>query len=711
MKRILSVLLAALMIFSTFSIYDSGSMITAYAADYAATLRNKGFPESYIKPLVELHKKYPNWIFKPLKTGINWSTAIKGERASHSQQLIQHTSYYNDTMFCKCSLCYRNGKYVIQEQSNWVSASQHAVEYYMDPRNWLTEREIFQFESTSYDGTHTKSGIESILSGTWMEDSLIKYKDAAGTLKTYSKTVKYSDAIMAAANDSGMSAYYLASKIRQEVGGAKNTAGGASGTNSTYPGIYNYYNIGAYTGALDGLKWAAKEGTPAGYYTNANCHIRKSATTTSDSLVIVNSGTQVTVNSTTSVRSDGYRWHNVTVKYGGKTYKGYIRSDLVTKRKAKPASYGRPWTNPYKSIYNGAQFISDDYKTQTSGYLQKFNVNPASDDLFSHEYMANVAAAVAESRTTYDAYKKAGILSVTKTFEIPVFNKMPNETEPVITLGKVTDLKAVGNDSVSVTIQWSKAANASGYTVQVYKSGKWITFANTSSTKIRVNSLGQLCLYNFRVRPYTTNAGKRIYGSYSKQITYYTRGYVKNLKTSSTDTTITLSWSKHPKATGYLISKYNTSKKSYQLYKELGTDVNSIKFTKLNKNTSYKYRVVGIRDLKGKRYRTYTSNVTVKTKNNMVTLNSAKSYSTQRITVKWTKLPVSCSGYQVMWSTTSDFSSNFLTVTKSGRSTVSTTLKTAQRNRYYYVKVRAYKTVNGKKTYYSWSRTLKVKVK
>lgn len=54
-----------------------------------------------------------------------------------------------------------------------------------------------------------------------------------------------------------MSAYYLASKIVQEVGSTKATTGGASGNRAPFIGIYNYYNIGAYSGAMDGLEWAA----------------------------------------------------------------------------------------------------------------------------------------------------------------------------------------------------------------------------------------------------------------------------------------------------------------------------------------------------------------------------------------------------------------------------------------------------------------------
>ncbi|MCD7796287.1 MAG: hypothetical protein LUG95_01290 [Clostridiales bacterium] len=56
-------------------------------------------------------------------------------------------------MYCSCSSCYVNSSYAVQEGSSWVSASETAVKYYMDPRNWLDEKHIFQFESTSYDGT------------------------------------------------------------------------------------------------------------------------------------------------------------------------------------------------------------------------------------------------------------------------------------------------------------------------------------------------------------------------------------------------------------------------------------------------------------------------------------------------------------------------------------------------------------------------------
>ena len=343
------------MVINAFVITSITDVTTAEAASYADQLIAKGFPESYVDDLVALHEKYPNWIFEPLITGYDWSYAVSQERSPHSDQLIEKNSSNSASMYCNCSRCYKSGAYVIQEASNWVSASQEAVEYYMDPRNWLNEKGIFQFESTAYDGTQTINGIETILAGTWMYDAQIAYKDKSGKTQTVDRT--YSEAILRAANYSGMSAYYLASKIRQEVGGARPTAGGASGTNSTYPGIYNYYNIGAYTGATDGLKWAST--SSVGYVTNCSCYVREKPTASSAALVLLPSNTKVTYKSTTEKQSDGYTWYNISVTYGGKSYTGYIRSDLVNHKTTDP--YGRPWTDPDKSIFYGARYISNNF--------------------------------------------------------------------------------------------------------------------------------------------------------------------------------------------------------------------------------------------------------------------------------------------------------------------------------------------------------------
>ena len=735
MKKILSVLLSLTFIINIFALFGA-STIKVQAADYAATLRSKGFPESYLDDLVELHKKYPNWIFEPLKTNLDFHAAVNGERKNHSNQLIEKSSGTSTSMYCDCAQCKKNGQYVIQEASNWVSASEKAVEYYLDPRNFLNEKEIFQFESTKYNGTQTQSGVESILNGTWMHNSKISYKDTTGASRTL--TITYSDSIMAAASRNGMSSYYLASKIRQEVGGAKPTAGGASGTNKTYPGIFNYYNIGAYTGALDGLKWASTSNATAagtGYYTNCQCRVREKATTSSKEIVMLPANTKVTYKSTTAKQSDGYTWYQISVTYNNKSYTGYIRTDLVDKKTttAKPDTYNRPWTSPHISIVNGAKYIAQNYKTQFTGYLQKFNVNPESGTLHTHEYMANVAAAASEARTTYTAYSNAGILGITKTFSIPVFNNMPNDsntstttkpsssttttttTTAVTTLPCVTGLKATGSDTKQINLTWNKVSGATGYRVDIMKNGKYVKYATTKSNKISVTGLNSFQEYTFRVKAYQTKSNNTIWGKYWVGVTYGTRApRISGFKaTGSNNSAVYLAWNKNARATGYRIYKYDPKTKKDTLYKDIkGANNTTLKVSGLKNNTKYYFKIQAYYTVNGRTYLSYRTNaITTATKYNMVTLNSAKSNSKKKITVKWNKAIYDGSGYQVMWSTTKNFSSNYLTVNVNGRNSLSTTLNTAQSGKRYYVRVRAYKTVNGKKTYCSWSGVKSVVVR
>ena len=124
-----------------------------------------------------------------MEVGVELEEAVANERTPHSQQLIQKTSSNNTRNFyCTCSSCYRNGNYVIQEGRSWVSASESAVEYYMDPLNFLDERYIFQFETTAYSSAQTTAGIETIIKNTWMYNSLITYKDSSGTTRTYTSS-------------------------------------------------------------------------------------------------------------------------------------------------------------------------------------------------------------------------------------------------------------------------------------------------------------------------------------------------------------------------------------------------------------------------------------------------------------------------------------------------------------------------------------------
>ena len=579
-KRIFSLILAVLIVLLSFP-------ISAFAANdsFADMLRKQGFPESYIPALTALHNKYPNWEFEALITDETLSYAVSQERTTHSQQLIEKYSVNDGKGFyCTCPDCYdknTNKKnidgYIVKEAPNWVSASQSAVEYYMDPRNFLDEKYIFQFEKLDYNSNQTQDGIETILAGTWMYKSNITYKDKNGKEISYSPATKYSEAIMEAAKASGLSAYYLASKIVQEVGGSKPTADGANGAIDGYKGIYNYYNIGAYTGGKDGLYWASLDGKGAKYFTNTDSvKLRKGPSTSTEILATLPRATAVTKLGETTKQSDGYVWYNVSLTLNGKSYIGYIRSDLIGD------NYNRPWTDPYKSIINGAQYIADSFgKTQNTGYLQKFNVNPASSDRHSHEYMANVSAATTEAYKTYTAFKGTNALSGKTTFIIPVYKDMQ--------LAAPT-LKVSVNANGTFTLSWNKVSGASKYDLYIKQSdGSYKVMKTTTATSFTTAfaTYGKQYAYKMKaVGSSTSDFSNTVNATNNKKLQTPTMKATVNA-----NGTFKLSWSAVAGATAYELY-IKQADGSYKLMKTTTSTSFTTAFATYGKQFSYKMRAV-----------------------------------------------------------------------------------------------------------------------
>ena len=544
--------------------------------EYVEYLVKKGFPKSYTDSLLALHKKYPRWKFEPFVTGLTWSAAVNGERNPHNKQLIENN--VQASFKCTCSSC----KGVIQEASNWVSASQTAVEYYMDPRNFLNEQYIFQFESTEFDQAQSIGAIEAILKGTWMYNSNITYLDAQGNTITYlenEKPLKYSEAILRAAKDNNMSAYYLASKIVQEVGSASaSNAGGSKGTCAPYNGIYNYYNIGANTGAMDGLNWAngyMKTAMDANLYEGAS---------TAKKLCTVPSGTSL------YYCGEANGFYKVTATVSGTSYTGYVAKSTVSAK----TTYGRPWSNPYKSIYYGAQYIYENFsKYQFTGYLQKFNVNANSGKLYYNEYMANVRAAASESYHTYKAYSDCGIMEMEKVFAIPVFINIPGGDLTALERFQSTAPIAQFDSSTagSVTIGWGAIENAQGYQVYKVNNGTATFLKAVTATSYTDTTLASGQSATYKVRAYQKQSdGTYVYSQFSPEISVIASpGAPTGLKVSSkTENTVSLSWTS-VSCDGYYVYRTDSISGGYALVGTVTT--NSFTDKNLLSGVKYTYKI------------------------------------------------------------------------------------------------------------------------
>ena len=193
--------------------------------EFEAYLTAQGFPEDYKVKLRALHQDYPKWIFKAQHLTMDYPTALN-KQAEIGKNLIQSIDAWKSVE--EGAYNWSTNSYVSFDSGGWVTAHRNVVDYCIDPRNWLDSTYIFQFEELTYSDTHTVDGIRVIL-----PDVLDKH--AAD--------------LLAAAKKADVSAYYLASKIKQE-GTDKNGLGTA--TVPGYEGYYNFFDIGAYAHSGNG---------------------------------------------------------------------------------------------------------------------------------------------------------------------------------------------------------------------------------------------------------------------------------------------------------------------------------------------------------------------------------------------------------------------------------------------------------------------------
>ncbi|MCF0125830.1 MAG: SH3 domain-containing protein, partial [Clostridia bacterium] len=197
----------------------------------ASSENNNGielFPDSYqimLKKLVD-DTGHTNWKFRPLYTDIDWNELVTNE-TNHLHNTIYKstTSPYPSSWYDSCN------KY---GDSGYYCASAGITSYYMDCRNFLTETSIFQFLDLSNSSPVSVAQIQEAVRGTFLEGSV--------------NGESYAKMIYDAANQSGEGALSIVVRIFQELGNGRNLPRQITGTDSNYPGVYNFFNWGATDG-------------------------------------------------------------------------------------------------------------------------------------------------------------------------------------------------------------------------------------------------------------------------------------------------------------------------------------------------------------------------------------------------------------------------------------------------------------------------------
>ena len=285
LKKVISLVLAILVIASAMSF----SVISTFAApsldaEFESALDAEGFPESYRPMLRELHAKYPKWKFTALKTGLDFNTVVEKEYIL-GDSLIDKTASPAWKSYDSGRYDFSKSTFATFDGGAYHAASKEYLAYCIDPRNFLTDTNALMFWVAYGTVGETEAGVNTILSGlNWTKtypnnnevvyvyddntyDIIINNTLPDGSEFNPSKTVKekieiisYGKAFYAAYKITGISAYMMASRIRQEQGVNGNISG--MGKVPGYEGYYNLWNINTYgeNKYVKGAEYAKEQG-------------------------------------------------------------------------------------------------------------------------------------------------------------------------------------------------------------------------------------------------------------------------------------------------------------------------------------------------------------------------------------------------------------------------------------------------------------------
>ncbi len=268
----------------------------------------------------------------------------------------------------------------------------------------------------------------------------------------------------------------------------------------------------------------------------------------------------------------------------------------------------------------------------------------------------------------------------------------------------VTGIKLKYNSPDSVELSWDAQDKVTGYEIyQKINNDEYSLRTNCADNKA-VLELNPNYKYTFRVRSYVkTVENSYIYGDFSNEVSR-AKTYVSKPSVSYTykksNGLLTVKWSLIGNAEKYQIYQYKSNK--WVNIK----DTTSTKFyiyTKANK--SYKFRVRALTTVLGHKYYSDYTNLTFNSKIYIkapkVKYKFINNY--KKLRLKWKKV-AGAKGYKIYKYQNHKWKKIKTTTKKSYKYTIK------KKNKYYRLKIRAYKVVNGK-TYYSDAVIIKFRVR
>ena len=428
-----------------------------YDANFEADLTSKGFPESYKVGLRDLHANFPNWIFTMHHTGQDFNYVLENELMG-TRTLVnsQSISSYKSTDTGKYD--WTTSTWPTFDGNAWVAASREVTAAYLDPRNFLYDPYIFQFEHHTFNANvHSIAGIKEMVKGTFL-DATVTTEGLTTQNNIANATIVYPGVeitpwnpnvpvIPMLMNDRSQDGdVYGFSNVYQAPngpGGRVEELGPAAGLPQNNNGTAKVIGPGN-TVAPDSIANPDGEEVlesfpfvymPKGTYSYAELIYDACRQVNCNPYCIVSMILQeVGKSGSDSVSGKNAKYKGI-YNYGN--INAYKSNNLTAienglKWASTAGTYNRPWNSKEKGIYGLCEFYSNSYVRggQDTFYLKKWNVQ--GDNMFKHQYMTNVAGAASEGQLLGNAYDEI-MLQMPHEFKIPFYYNMPETNCPIPT--------------------------------------------------------------------------------------------------------------------------------------------------------------------------------------------------------------------------------------------------------------------------------------
>lgn len=686
------------------------------SANFSGTARAgntnlNAFPASYRPYIRALLKAHPNWTFVPMNTNLDWNTVIRQEMV-HTRNLVPLNSMESWKMSNQ-----------ILSAPNWVQASESIVRYYMDPRNFLNETSVFQFEMLSFNSAcHTQSGVNTILKNTFMENA------------TLENGLSYAQNFMQIGKTLNVSPYHLASRVRQEQG-KDGTSPLISGTYPGYEGLYNYYNIEAYgTTYAEIIANGLREARAAGW-TSRYAALYGGSQKVSNNYIKIGQNTLYLQKFDVDNSDGNLYWHQ------------YMQNLLAADNEGKSVRTG----------YENMGVLNNSFLFRVPVY----NNMPVSACKMPVDSLAAPALSISVSnynkiklkwrevagaqkyeiyRSTRPdkGYKKVRIISsggivswtdtvgINKTYYYKIrsyrsFNGI-NIFSPYSSVKKAStkviapQINSLALSSYSkITIKWGKTKNITGY--HIYrKTGKSGTYRlikkikGAGTVRYTDNTVLPNNTYYYKMRAYKTVRGKVYHSPYSNVIlgkTSLMKPTVHSVSAVS-PTKTKLSWKKATGVSGYQVYRANSYNGKYTKVKTLSKgSILSCTDTGLMPNKTYYYKIRTYRKInKITAYSRFSSITSITPRLAEPEIKSVTGISTDRVKISWKKTD-GAQGYRLYRAVSRNgaYQAVGTTTASSYKDTGLTGGKT------YYYKVRAYVKDSGSYKYSGYSEIWSVQTR